>query len=89
MRNTMHISLPTPLKKWVEQQVQQRGFATASEFMRDLLRQQQERERRVRERIEEQLLEGLDSGPGTPMTRKDWADIRREGKKRATARKKA
>jgi antitoxin ParD1/3/4 len=87
MRNSMHISLPTPLKKWVEQQVHERGFATASEFMRDLLRQQQERERQVRARIEEQLLEGLESGPATPMTRKDWADIRREGKRRATRKK--
>jgi antitoxin ParD1/3/4 len=78
----MHISLPTPLKKWVEQQVEKKGFSTASEFMRYLLRQQQERER-MRRRIDEQLIEGLDSGASERMTKKDWQRIRSEGMKLA------
>lgn len=30
-----------------------------------------------RERIEELLLEGLDSGPATPMTKRDWDELRK------------
>jgi antitoxin ParD1/3/4 len=85
MRDTMHISLPSALKKWVEQQVEEGGFSTASEYVRDLLRQQQQRAQ-ARARIEHELLAGLDSGPATPMTKRDWDDIRRAGRKRGAAR---
>jgi hypothetical protein len=32
--------------------------------------------------MERLLLEGLDSGPATPMTKEDWADLRAEVAKR-------
>ena len=38
-----------------------------------------------RERLERLLLEGLTSGPSTPMTPDDWAEIRRETKARLEA----
>ena len=38
MRQTMTVSLPTDLLKEVEQGVKQGGFATKSEFIRDLVR---------------------------------------------------
>ena len=81
MRSTMHISLPGPLKKWVQDQVEQKGFSTASEFVRDVLRQQQQQESRAR--VEEKLIEGLNSGPSKPMTKKDWQRIAYEGQKLA------
>ena len=34
------------------------------------------------------MLDALESGEATPMTRKDWQDIEREGLKRAGAKKK-
>jgi antitoxin ParD1/3/4 len=77
----MNISLPAALKKWVEQQVEQKGYSTASEYVRDLLRHQHEEETRTR--VDEQLLAGLDSGPSKPMTKKDWQHIRSEGLKLA------
>jgi len=80
MLSTLHISLSAPLKKWVEEQVEEKGFSTVSEFMRDLLRQQQAREN-ARASVDKQLLEGLNSGPSTRMTRKDWQRIRAEGMK--------
>jgi antitoxin ParD1/3/4 len=87
MRATMNISLPPALRRWIEEQVKRRGFGTASEYIRQVLRGEQERE--VRRRIDAALLEGLASGPATPMTPADWSDIRREGRKRVTRRKKA
>jgi len=38
MRQTMTVSLPSDLLKEVEQGVKQGGFATKSEFIRDLVR---------------------------------------------------
>ncbi len=83
----MNISLPATLREWVDDQVNRRGFGTASEFIRQLLREEQERQ--VRERTDAALIEGIESGPSTPMTAKDWKDIRQEGRRRLAKRKKA
>lgn len=40
---TMSISLPDPLKSFVDEQVRQRGYGTSSEYVRDLIRKDQER----------------------------------------------
>jgi antitoxin ParD1/3/4 len=86
MRTSMNISLPAPLKNWIEQQVEQRGYSTASEFVRDVLRREQEQA--VRAAIDERLIQAIDSGESTPMTAKDWTRIRTEGLKRARTRRK-
>jgi antitoxin ParD1/3/4 len=81
----MNISLPEPLKEWVDSQVAAGGYGTASEYVRQLLRDEQQR--RLRDQIDRTLLESLDSGPSTPMTADDWDRIRREGRKRIAAKK--
>jgi antitoxin ParD1/3/4 len=82
----MNISLPEPMKQWVEQQVEEGGFGTVSEFFRQLLRAEQQR--LLREHIDQQLHKSLDSGPSTPMTPADWKRIRREGQKRIARKRK-
>lgn len=64
--STMNISLPDDMKDWVDAQVRARGFMSASEFIRDLIRQQRE----DIEELREKLLEGLNSGPGSP-----WEEV--------------
>lgn len=81
MRTSMNISLPAPLKNWVERQVEERGYSTASEFVRDVLRREQEQA--VRAAVDSRLLQAMGSGEATPMTAKDWKRIRAEGMKRA------
>ena len=81
---TMNISLPNPMKEFVEAEVTQGGYSTASEYFRDLLREAQKR--KAQEKLEALLLEGLDSGPSTPMTPQDWQDIRQEVRKRVAQR---
>lgn len=85
MRSTMHISLPQPLKQWIEMQVQAKGFSTASEFVRDLIRHQHEQE--VHARVDLKLLDALGGGPFKPMTPRDWQDLRHKAQERTTARK--
>jgi antitoxin ParD1/3/4 len=84
MKATIHISLPQDLKTWVEEQAAQDACRTADEFVRNLLRKEQRR--RARAKVEKLLLEGLNSGPATPMTAKDWQEIRREVRKRHARR---
>lgn len=43
--STMNISLPDPLKSFVDEQVKERGYGTSSEYVRDLIRKDQERTR--------------------------------------------
>jgi antitoxin ParD1/3/4 len=75
----MNISLPESMKQWVDSQVEAGGYGTASEFIRELLRREQKRA--IRTQIDENLLDSMDSGASTPMTDKDWQEIRSEGKK--------
>ena len=55
---TMNISLPDPLKTFVDEQVKERGYGTSSEYVRDLIRRDQERTR-----LRGLLLEGAASAP--------------------------
>jgi antitoxin ParD1/3/4 len=84
----MHISLPGPLKKWIENQVEKKGFGTASEYIRDMLRREQQHQE-VRGRIDDQLIEGLASGPAVEMTASDWASIRKRAKQRSAKKRRS
>lgn len=55
----MNISLPDALKAFVESQVAQGGYGTSSEYVRELIRREQDRSH-----LRELLLEGAGSGTG-------------------------
>jgi antitoxin ParD1/3/4 len=73
---SLNISLPKVMKDYVESRVQEGGFSTPSEYMRALVREDQKR--KAEEKLEALLLEGIQSGPATPMTPQDWKEIRAE-----------
>ena len=79
------ISLPDPLKDFVDNQMASRGFGNVSEYFRTLLREAQERERETR--LDELLLEGLNSGNDIPLDEKFWKDLRAEASEMIAARK--
>ena len=83
---TMNISLPDELKAFVEDQATQKGFGTVSEYVRAIIREAHERHVE-RDRLDSLLLDGLNSGPATPLTKADWDHIRREGTKLIGERK--
>jgi antitoxin ParD1/3/4 len=72
---TMNISLPDPLKGFVEHQIADGRYSSVSEYIRELIRDDEKR--KSQERLEQMLLEGL-AGESTEMTRQDWNDIRTE-----------
>ena len=54
--STMNISLPEALKSFVDEQVSTRGYSTSSEYVRELIRKDQDRQR-----LRGLLLEGVAS----------------------------
>jgi antitoxin ParD1/3/4 len=82
---TMNISLPEQLKEFVDNQVGSGRYSSVSEYVRDLIRDDEKR--KAREKLEALLMEGIQSGPPTEMTRRDWDDIRREALKQFEVRK--
>lgn len=70
--STMNISLPDALKAFVDEQVAQRGYGTSSEYVRDLIRRDQDRRR-----LHGLLLDGARSAPGAPADA-DYFDALRE-----------
>lgn len=82
---TMNISLPDQLKEFVDDQVGSGRYSSVSEYVRDLIREDEKR--KVQDKLEALLMEGIQSGKPTEMTRQDWDDIRREAVKRFQGRK--
>ncbi len=82
---TMNISLPEQLKDFVDDQVGSGRYSSVSEYVRDLIRDDEKR--KAQEKLEAMLLEGIQSGEPTEMTRQDWDDIRRVARKQFEARK--
>jgi len=87
MRTALNVSLPETTRLWVEEQVKKQGYGTVSEYIRQLLREEQKRQ--LRQEVDANLLDALKSGAPTPLTRKDWEDIEREGLRRARRPKRA
>lgn len=59
--STMNISLPESLKSFVDQQVSERGYGTSSEYVRELIRKDQDRQR-----LRGVLLAGAATAPASP-----------------------
>jgi antitoxin ParD1/3/4 len=80
---TMNISLPDPLKQFVDQQIAAGRYSSVSEYMRELIREDEKR--KAEERLESLLLEGL-QGAESALTRDDWKAIRKQALMQAKAR---
>jgi antitoxin ParD1/3/4 len=72
---TMNISLPDSLKDFVDAQVEQRGYGTSSEYVRELIRKEQDRLE-----LRELLLEGASTAPTKPVDDAYFAGLRRRVK---------
>lgn len=58
---TMNVSLPDPMKAWVERQARSGRYSNASDYVGDLIRRDQERSDKLAE-LQRLITEGLDSG---------------------------
>ena len=77
---TMNISLTDPLKQFVDDEVREGGFASTSDYMRDLIRQRQRR--KAEETLRALIAEGLASGPAVPVTPETFNQLRKQLRER-------
>ena len=78
--DTMSISLPPHLKEYVKQRTTQAYYGTPSDYIRGLIRE--DLKRHEQEQLEQELLKGLRSGKGIPMTTQAWKRLGREATQR-------
>ena len=69
--STMNISLPDSLKSFVDEQVIQRGYGTSSEYVRELIRKDADRQQ-----LRGLLLDGTASSPTTAVDAGYFAALR-------------
>ena len=78
----MSFALPEPLRAYIDERVRSGQYGNTSEYLRELIRRDQDQQ--ARRRLRELIEEGLQSGPGRLLTPKVAAQLRR----RALGRKK-
>jgi len=83
---SMNISLPEPLKQFVDGQISSGRYSSASEYVRELIRADEKR--KAEEELQAKLLEGLNT-PESLLTKDEWKAIRNEAVARVQARNKA
>jgi antitoxin ParD1/3/4 len=71
---TINISLPEQMRLFVEEQVAAGGYSTTSEYIRSLIRQ--DNERKNKEQLDALLLQGLASGESIEVTEQWWDEKR-------------
>lgn len=69
--STMNISLPETLKSYIDTQVTDRGYGTSSEYVRDLIRKDQDRQA-----LRDLLMDGANSVPATAADADYYARLR-------------
>lgn len=77
---TMNISLPDSLRAFVDDQVNRGGYGTSSEYIRELIRKDQDRQR-----LRELLLAGPASPAAAPATPAGFEALRERVRQAAAA----
>jgi antitoxin ParD1/3/4 len=81
---TMNISLPDPMKQYVEDRVSAGDYSSASEYVRELVRADQKRH--AKEELEQILLNAMNSGDPFEVTPEMLEDVKQKLRVRAAQR---
>ena len=68
--STLNVSLPQSMRAFIDETVSAGGYSTASEYIRELVRRDQKRV--ADERLENLLLDGLESGEPVEVSDAWW-----------------
>ena len=77
---TMNISLPDPMRDWVQTQIQDGRYSSSSDYVRDLIRRDQE-VRQQQQILQEAITDGLKSG----ISNRSMEDVLKEAQARLVA----
>lgn len=77
---TMNVSLPDPMKDWVESQARTGRYSNASDYVRDLIRRDQERNASLAE-----LQKLIDDGFASGISTRSEDEIRQLGRQKLAA----
>lgn len=75
---TMNVSLPEPMKGWVEDQTRSGRYSNASDYVRDLIRRDQDRTAKI-----EQMQRLVDEARASGIGKRSMSDIRDEARRQA------
>jgi antitoxin ParD1/3/4 len=70
----LNISLPKAMREFVEAQVADGEYNNVSAYVRELIRQEQQRQ--SQQELEAALIEGLESGRPIKVTKEFWSEKR-------------
>lgn len=73
---TMNISLPDPLKHFIDEEVREGNFSSTSDYMRDLVRRHQRA--KAEDALKQLIAEGLASGSAGQVTADTFDQMRQE-----------
>ena len=76
---TMNISLPDPMKDWVETQIESGLYSNNSDYVRDLIRKDQLRAQKIKT-MQQAITDGLRSGDAGAL---DMDAIKQKARKHA------
>jgi antitoxin ParD1/3/4 len=79
--STMNVSLPESMKAFVDEQVGARGYGSSSEYIRDLIRRDQDRTY-----LRSMIVAGAKSEPGPQADRSYFDGLRRRARRAASRR---
>ena len=71
---TLNISLPDNLREWIDARIKQGDYNSASDYLRDLIRSDQKKHIK----LEDILLEGINSGAAVEVTPSFWEKKRQQ-----------
>jgi len=63
---TMNISLPDPMKNWIEEHLKDGTFSNSSDYLRHLIRKDQERTVAIK-MLQQEIEKGIQSGEPEPF----------------------
>lgn len=89
---TVNISLPQPLKQYVDRKVASGMYGSVSEFIREAIREKQQRDKERQHamaHLSRKLVEGLDSGEPVTLTKDHFKAKKRDLAQRRFKRRSA
>jgi antitoxin ParD1/3/4 len=74
--NTMSFALPEAMRSYVDQRVRSGQYGNTSEYLRELIRRDQEEQ--AKKRLRELIEEGLNSGAGRSLKPRRAAQLKKQ-----------